>query len=160
MKLSLDFIVIGDKSLSEYVNQDECHAQWRVARVQMIEGKRQGKTTEDFWAEHIQNPQSDFVFADLHRLIRLYLVVVLSSVACERIFSQMNLTKSKARARMLSVLLNDLLMIKMNGPKCDGVSSSAFQDIREISRQSLSNFFEIPWKLLGHFYNTSRTFPK
>ena len=49
-------------------------------------------------------------------LSELFLVIVLSSVAFERFFSETNLTNSAQRSRMLTGVLNDLMMIKLIVP--------------------------------------------
>ena len=112
-------------------NKEECQAQWRVTRLQMLQAKKNGDSTNDFWANHLTTHQPEMVFPDLHQLVRLFLVVVLSSVHCERVFSQMNLTKSKFRSSLSSQSLNDLLMIKFNGPECEGLNSSDLSEILE-----------------------------
>jgi len=59
----------------------------------------------------------------------MFCVIVLSSVPCERIFSSMNHTKTSERSRMLTDLLNDLMMIKMNGPDCGGNGYERWKDV-------------------------------
>jgi len=44
---------------------------------------------------------------------------------------QLNLIKSRIRTRMLPQLLNDLLMIRLNGPECEGMNSADMSDILE-----------------------------
>jgi hypothetical protein len=82
--------------------------------------KKSGMKTEDFWSTFVISDEPNI---DLLQLVELFLVVVLSSVECERLFSAMNLTKDKMRTRILADLLNDLMMIKLNGPQCHGKDS-------------------------------------
>jgi hypothetical protein len=84
------------------------------------QAKKSGQTTEDFWHNFLISDEPNF---ELCQIVELFMVVVLSSVECERLFSAMNLTKDKMRTRMLSDLLNDLMMIKLNGPSCHGKGS-------------------------------------
>ena len=61
--------------------------------------------------------------------MEIFLVIVLSSVPCERSYSSMNSTKSKARSRMLTDLLNDLMMIKQNGPSIEGADDDVVRQL-------------------------------
>ena len=97
-----------------------CVAQWRTTRESLWQAKKSGQTTEDFWYNFLISDEPN---DELRQLVELFMVVVLSSVECERLFSAMNLTKDKMRTRMLSDLLNDLMMIKLNGPSCHGKGS-------------------------------------
>ncbi len=112
-------------------NREDCHAQWRVAHLQMLQAKKDSASTTDSWANHFTQHQPRIVFPDLNQLVYHFLVVVLSSVHCERVFSQTNLIKSRFRTRVLPQLLNDLLMIRLNGPECEGIHSADVSDILE-----------------------------
>lgn len=108
----------------------ECQAEWNLVRNKMLVARADGKRTDDFWWEFI-NDDACIKFPNIMKLIELFLVVVLSSVDCERFFSQMNLTKSILRTRMLTDLLNDLLMIKLNGVECNGKDSPELKKLIE-----------------------------
>jgi hypothetical protein len=73
--------------------------------------------TKDFFAKFLISDEPNI---KLRQLVELFLVVMLSSVKYEHLFIAMNLTKNKMRTRMLSDLLNDLMMIKLNDPMCHG----------------------------------------
>ena len=88
---------------------------------------------DDFWADFLKD-EPTYSFPDIRRLVELFLVIVLSSVSCERLFSEMvgslvNLTKTNSRTRMLTRLLNGFMMIKLNGPECTGVVSVEFASL-------------------------------
>lgn len=133
----------GGSADEQFIEQGECLTQWRIVRnkmwvaVQKNKDKKLEKTeaseqemdsetcrlseTEVFWIDFFKESQTPpYDFPDIRRLVELFLVIVLSSVHCERFFSQMNLTKTFMRSRMLTDLLNDLLMIKLNAPDCTG----------------------------------------
>src|SRR4051812_14646943 len=59
---------------------------------------------------------------DLGNFIQMLLVLPVSSAACERGFSEMNLHHTVTRNRLHFQTVNDLMMISMNGPpltKCN-----------------------------------------
>jgi hypothetical protein len=120
----------GSGGVHRFVKRIECHVQWSHLRNLMKEAKKNGKETTVFWSSFLQD-EPVITFPDIRRFVELFLVIVLSSVECERHFSQMNLTKSLQRARMLTGLLNDLLMIKLNGPDCQGKDSEEFTSLIE-----------------------------
>jgi len=66
---------------------------------------------------------------EICELVQMFCVIVLSSVSCERISSCMNHTKVRERSRMLTDLLNDLMMIKMNEPDCEGIGDQRWKVI-------------------------------
>jgi hypothetical protein len=119
-----------DGQLVRLVVTAECHAQWRQVRNLMKEAHRQKQSTDDFWEEYLMKP-APCAHPEVRKFVELCLVLVLSSVHCERYFSQMNLTKSHQRSRMLTLLLNDLMMIKLNGPECEGLNSPLLQSVLE-----------------------------
>jgi hypothetical protein len=55
-------------------------------------------------------------FPNLSKLLCIFLAIPLDSVECERMFSAINLIKTKQRNRLESETLNDLMMIYKNGP--------------------------------------------
>ena len=116
------------KSINSFVKSVECHVQWSLLRNKMLDARKQNMNTDDFWADFL-NDEPAYSFPDIRRLVQLFLVIVLSSVSCERFFSEMNLTKTNSRTRMLTRLLNNFMMIKLNGPVCTGVVSAAFTSL-------------------------------
>ena len=137
----------GEQDLSTLVNhyfpatgdiRDECkrtrvHAQWRTLRERMWEFKLKltadaRNSTSNFWADFL-NTAPPTPCEDLRELVEIFLVIVLSSVPCERSYSAMNATKSKERSRMLTDLLNDLMTIKLNGPTIEGVGDDVVKDL-------------------------------
>ena len=114
--------------------QRRCQQQWRKLRNEMWETKESDikslKTTRtaDFFAEWL-NTLSPNGRDEICELVQMFCVIVLSSELCERIFSCMNHTKTSERSRMLTDLLNDLMMIKMNGPDCEGIGDQRGKDI-------------------------------
>ena len=116
------------KSINSFVKSAECHVQWSLLRNKMLDARKQNMNTDDFWADFLNN-EPTYSFPDIRKLVQLFLVIVLSSVDCERFFSEMNLTKTNSRTRMLTRLLNDFMMIKSNGPVCEGVVSVAFASL-------------------------------
>ena len=66
----------------------------------MKDAKKNKKETGVFWAEFL-NGEPVITFPDIRQFVELFLVIVLSSVECERLFSQMNLTKSAQRIRKI-----------------------------------------------------------
>ena len=74
--------------------------------------------TCEFWSLHLNMPgphHNHFVL----KLVSIFLVLVLSSVPCERYFRKMNLQKDLLRTRMRTVVLDDRMMIAENGPELD-----------------------------------------
>ena len=120
----------GEGGVRRFGKKVECHVQWSHVRNLMKDAKKNKKETGVFWAEFL-NGEPVITFPDIRRFVELFLVIVLSSVECERLFSQMNLTKSAQRIRMLTGLLNDLLMIKKNGPDCQGKDSAGLTSLIE-----------------------------
>ena len=120
----------GEGGVRRFGKKVECHVQWSHVRNLMKDAKKNKKETGVFWAEFL-NGEPVITFPDIRQFVELFLVIVLSSVECERLFSQMNLTKSAQRIRMLTGLLNDLLMIKKNGPDCQGKDSAGLTSLIE-----------------------------
>ena len=58
-------------------------------------------------------------FTDIHIIIETSLTILLSTVECERIFSQAGLIKTDIRNSMSVETLDELLLIKMNGPRLE-----------------------------------------
>ena len=83
----------GEGGVRRFVKKVECHVQWSHVRNLMKDAKKNKKETGVFWAEFL-NDEPVITFPDIRRFVELFLVIVLSSVECERLFSQMNLTKS------------------------------------------------------------------
>jgi len=104
----------------------EILTQWRIVRQDTWTSRQeQNNTTEglkttlwkqtktaDFWAA-ILAP----LYHDLQHFVQIHLVLVLSSVPCERLFHKMNLQKDFLKTRMLTDLLDDKMMITENGTK-------------------------------------------
>ena len=109
--------------------QQRCHQQWRNLRREMWKSKleeiRHMKKvdTSEFWEGYLNTPQPA-PQAEIRGLVQRFLVIVLSSVPCERFVSLLNGTKTEGRVRMQQDLLNDLTMIRANGPSCEGVGDS------------------------------------
>ena len=93
------------------------HAEWRMVRQQMWAAKVAMKSTDEFW-EGFLLQASPHRWPNICLLATVFLLVVLTSASCERVFSAMNRTKTSWRCRMKSMLLECLLMIKLNGPEC------------------------------------------
>jgi len=83
--------------------------------------------TADFWAAFLEQPGPP-LYHDLQQFVQIYLVLVLSSVPCERLFQKMNLEKDLFKTRMTTDLFDNKMMITENGPKCQGVDSSELDD--------------------------------
>jgi hypothetical protein len=66
---------------------------------------------------------------EIRGLVQMFCVIVLSSVPNERVISSMNRTKTIERFRMLTDLLNDLMMIKSNGSDCEGSGDERSKEI-------------------------------
>jgi len=81
-----------------------------------------------FWAAFLEQP-SPPLYHDLQQFVQIYLVLVLSSVPCERLFHKMNLQKDLSKTRMLTDLLDDKMMITENGSKCQGVDSPELDEL-------------------------------
>ena len=84
--------------------------------------------TSQFWEAYLNTPQPG-PQAEIRGLVQRFLVIVLSSVPCERFVSLLNDTKTEERVRMQQDLLNDLTMIRANGPCCEGVGDSKIADL-------------------------------
>jgi hypothetical protein len=84
--------------------------------------------TADFWAAFLEQPGPP-LYHDLQQFVQIYLVLVLSSVPCERLFHKMNLQKDLLKTRMSTDLLDDNMMITENGFKCQGVDSPELDDL-------------------------------
>ena len=114
--------------------QRRCHQQWRNLRREMWKSKleeiRHMKKvdTSQFWEGYLNTPQPA-PQAEIRGLVQRFLVIVLSSVPCERFVSLLNGTKTEGRVRMQQDLLNDLTMIRANGPCCEGVGDSKTADL-------------------------------
>jgi hypothetical protein len=54
-------------------------------------------------------------FPELFKLMMVALLITMTSVDCERGFSQMNLTKTKYRSKLLDATLDSLLRVRMRG---------------------------------------------
>ena len=73
--------------------------------------------TIEFWSTILNKPGPHY--ADLVlKLVAIFLVLVLSSVPCERYFRKMNLQKDLLRTRMRTEVLDNRMMIAENGPEC------------------------------------------
>ena len=163
-------------TIEHFIASSECHAQWRLVRKEMWTAKQKNKQVREeedqkqktqrdcnhskqidtarFWMEFLQKPrQPPFDFPDIRRLVEIFLVIVLSSVHCERFFSQMNLTKSLMRSRMLTDLLNDLMMIKLNGPDCTGKESP-------VLKRLIDRVYEVWKNRKSRYPKRSRTGPR
>ena len=123
-----------DTDIQGVCKQTRLHAQWRTLRQRMWKFKQDAMKsdericTADFWSEFLNNPPPT-PCEDVKELVEIFLVIVLSSVPCERSYSSMNSTKSKARSRMLTDLLNDLMMIKQNGPSIEGADDDVVRQL-------------------------------
>ena len=84
--------------------------------------------TSQFWEAYLNTPQPG-PQAEIRGLVQRLLVIVLSSVPCERFVSLLNGTKTEDRVRMQQDLLNDHTMIQANGPFCEGVGDSKIADL-------------------------------
>jgi len=105
----------------------EILAQWRIVRQDMWTSRQeQNNTAEglkttlwkqtktaDFWAAFLEQPGPP-LYHDLQQFVQIYLVLVQSSVPCERLFHKMNLQKDLLKTRMLTDLLDDKMMITKN----------------------------------------------
>ena len=115
----------------------ETESQWKWLRDEMWEhkndllshpdkmldketgGKKSWKVlTDEFWADQLCKP-GPLNYELVLRLVAIFLVVVLSSVPCERYFRKMNLQKDLLKTRMDTTVLDDRMMIAENGPECD-----------------------------------------
>ena len=152
--------VSGDASEGKgIINRLETLTQCRIVRQDMWESRQgQNKTpmhlrtslwketqTADFWASFLEQPGPP-LYDNLQQLVQMFLVLVISSVPCERFFHKMNLQKDLLKTRMLTDLLDDKMMITENGPKCEGVESPELEHIIDRS--------------LGVFYSRKKRFPK
>ena len=87
--------------------QRRCHQQWRNLRREMWKSKfeeiRHMKKvdTSQFWEAYLNTPQPG-PQAEIRGLVQRFLVIVLSSVPCERFVSLLNGTKTEGRVRMHS----------------------------------------------------------
>ena len=61
-------------------------------------------------------------------LVCVWLTTCMSSVWCERGFSLMNLIKNRLRNSLTTTLLDDLMMINLNGPKLNPPEMSQLLD--------------------------------
>jgi hypothetical protein len=84
--------------------------------------------TSQFWEAHLNTTQPG-PQAEIRGLVQRFLVIDLSSVPCERFVSLLNDIKTEERVRMQPDLLNDLTMIRANGPFCEGVGDSKTADL-------------------------------
>ena len=92
------------------MNQDKCEVEWPILRsIISIE-----KKSIEFWQAHLTMQHS--ITPNLDTLVCIRLTTCLASVWCERGFSAMNL-KSKIRNSLRTSLLDDLIMINLNGPR-------------------------------------------
>jgi len=114
--------------------QRHCHQQWRMLRNRMWESREndlkfdKNSSAADFFADRL-NTSSPNTDNEIRGLVQMFCVIVLSSVPNERVISSMNRTKTIERFRMLTDLLNDLMMIKSNGSDCEGSGDERWKDI-------------------------------
>jgi hypothetical protein len=73
-----------------------------------------GSTDVVFWKAHLYMQESITPTLDILACVRL--TTCMASVWCERGFSTMNLVKDKLQNRLTTSLLDDLMMINLNGP--------------------------------------------
>ena len=61
-------------------------------------------------------------------LMRFYLVVILSSAECERIFSRLKLVKTRLRNLLTKVTLEQILQVALNGPSLEEFIKSGLME--------------------------------
>jgi len=114
--------------------QRRCHQQWRMLCNHMWESRendlKSDKTSSaaNFFADCL-NTSSPNTDDEIRGLVQMFCLIVLSSVPNERVISSMNHTKTIERSRMLTDLLKDLMIIKSNGPNCEGSGDERWKDI-------------------------------
>jgi hypothetical protein len=116
---------------------------WGASKKKKRRRKRQAVEVEvpfeaaDFIATFLDqesNPSFELQFPASH-VMRVYLVVILSSAECERIFSRLKLVKTRLRNRLKNVTLEQILQVALNGP-----SLREFID-NGMMKQALTYFF-------------------
>lgn len=86
--------------------------EWRKLQLFKIDDVlKQIKNTDEFWY-YLYSLQSegDFLFKNVSTFVLQILSLPHSSVDCERIFSKVNLTKTKVRNKLQTPALNGLLL--------------------------------------------------
>ena len=132
------------EKFKDLVNSQACRLQYEEF---MIKLKRAcpGKSMHMAWEFCGHDPEWEQSFGKMKKLWRACLVIVASTVNCERGFSRMNRIKSNDRNRLSLVNLNRLMYLSYNGSKdprdvdwdaiyvaWDGLKSHRDVDVRTI----------------------------
>jgi len=89
---------------------------------------------EQVYSQILKSPS----YKQLSRLLEIYLVLPITSVECERVFSQINIIKHRLRASLETETLDSLLNIKLNGDK---VEDYDFRDSFILWKTSAKRYF-------------------
>ncbi|XP_070557479.1 zinc finger protein 862-like [Ptychodera flava] len=94
------------------INATDCKLEWAIVKSMMLKNKTMD--TQSFFRE-VLNKQRE-VYPNMCMLYALALTCPVTSVSCERGFSQYNLIKTAHRNLLTVTHVNDLAMISVEGP--------------------------------------------
>lgn len=102
--------ILEERNVSA-IEIDKIERQWNS--LTNFEWKNRNNT-EEFWAEvsSFRDVNGGAYFEELSEIAITFLVLPISNAAVERVFSVMNLVKTKTRNRLQSEMLNSILTIK------------------------------------------------
>ncbi|XP_032997999.1 zinc finger protein 862-like [Lacerta agilis] len=113
----------GEKELSELMQALPSNV--RVDKEAILEeyqefkvwaGNKTSITCEEAWQRLQAESTASASYINICKVLNFLRVLPLSTAECERGVSQLNLVKTDSRKRLLATTIDDLLMIKMNGP--------------------------------------------
>ncbi|XP_053235645.1 zinc finger protein 862-like [Podarcis raffonei] len=113
----------GEKELSELLQALPSNV--RVDKEAILEeyqefrvwaGNKTSITCEEAWQRLQAESTACASYINICKVLNFLRVLPLSTAECERGVSQLNLVKTDSRKRLLATTIDDLLMIKMNGP--------------------------------------------
>nr|XP_028576566.1 zinc finger protein 862-like [Podarcis muralis]XP_028576567.1 zinc finger protein 862-like [Podarcis muralis]XP_028576568.1 zinc finger protein 862-like [Podarcis muralis] len=121
----------GEKELSELLQALPSNV--RVDKEAILEeyqefkvwaGNKTSITCEEAWQRLQAESTACASYINICKVLNFLRVLPLSTAECERGVSQLNLVKTDSRKRLLATTIDDLLMIKMNGPDLEVFSAA------------------------------------
>lgn len=122
----------------------EIDDEWRLLPLHKIEDDMLNSETGRFWnhIKNIKNDDDEFLFKNLVEFALNVLSIPHSNAECERIFSNINLIKTKSRNRLITKTIDGLLLAKQlvkYGGDC-----TKFQASKEMCQKMTKNIIYQP----------------